>query len=187
MTLESSEVQNCSWRIRTKLKSFLASSSSCHAAPPLYIRPMMSEYKMILKMIFYSPENNRSIIFSGKTSMTKKMNQFLWHWKIGTRIILWFNICPSSFPNRYSSWGWAGRKTSLWFCFGLWSACKSKYIRFQRKVFELHFWSFLLVVVLLLVVQVRDQLTQAMRNSDTRVRMVLVQRLKSDSHSIFIL
>ena len=53
---------------------------------------------------------------------------------------------------------------------------KSKYIRFQRKIFELHFRSFLLVVVVLLVAQVRDQLIQAMRNFDSRVRIVFVYR-----------
>ena len=46
---------------------------------------------------------------------------------------------------------------------------------------------FLLVVVVLLVVQVRDQLIQAMRNSDPRVRMVLVFQLNSIFHSIFTL
>ena len=65
---------------------------------------------------------------------------------------------------------------------------KSKYIRFQRKVFELHLRCFLLVVVVLLVVaQVRDQLIQAMRNSDPRVRIVFVYGLNSDFHSIFTL
>ena len=31
MTLKSSEIQDCSWRISTPLKSFLVSSLSCHA------------------------------------------------------------------------------------------------------------------------------------------------------------
>ena len=45
---------------------------------------------------------------------------------------------------------------------------------FKGKIFELHLGGFLLVVVVLLVVaQVRDQLIQAMRNSDPRVRMSL--------------
>ena len=30
--------------------------------------------------------------------MTKKIDQFLRHWKIDGRIFLWFNISPSSFP-----------------------------------------------------------------------------------------
>ena len=51
---------------------------------------------------------------------------------------------------------------------------KGKCIRFQRKIFDLHLRGFLLVVVVLLVAQVRDQLSQAMRNSDPRVRMVFV-------------
>ena len=44
-----------------------------------------------------------------------------------------------------------------------------------------------MVVVLLVVAQVRDQLIQAMRNSDPRVRIVFVYRFHSDSHSIFTL
>ena len=35
---------------------------------------------------------------------------------------------------------------------------KSKYIRFQRTIFELHLRGFLLVVVVLFVAQIRDQL-----------------------------
>ena len=38
-------------------------SSSCHGALPLLIRPMLRIHKMVPKIIFYSPEFNRSIIF----------------------------------------------------------------------------------------------------------------------------
>ena len=51
MTLKNSEVQNCSWRIRTTLKSFLFSYSSCHAALPLFVRPMMTIQEMFLEII----------------------------------------------------------------------------------------------------------------------------------------
>ena len=62
-------------------------------------------------------------------------------------------------------------------CLSLRSGRKSKYIRFQSKIFELHLRGFLLVVVVLLVVsQVRDQLVQAMKNSDPRVRIVFIHR-----------
>ena len=65
---------------------------------------------------------------------------------------------------------------------------KSKYTRFQRTIFELHLRSFMLfVVVVLLVAQVHDQPIQAMRNSDPRVRIVLVLKLNSNCHSIFTL
>ena len=78
--------------------------------------------------------------------------------------------------------------SSSWFCFSLWSARKRKYIRFQRKIFEVHFRGFLLVVVVLLVVAwVRDQLIQAMRNSDSRERIVFVYRFDSNFHSMFTL
>ena len=84
------------------------------------------------------------------------------------------SIAPSSSRGR-SDLAWH----SSWFCFSLWSAHKSKYIRFQRKFFRLHLRSFLLVVVVLFVAQVRDQLIQTMRNSDPRVRFIF--------HSIFTL
>ena len=62
---------------------------------------------------------------------------------------------------------------------------KSKYIRFQRKIFELHLGGFLLVVVVVHVItQVYNQLVQAMRNSDPRVRIVSVYRFNSNFHSI---
>ena len=66
--------------------------------------------------------------------MTKKIDQFLRHWMIWERMFSWFNISPSSLHNRYSSCGWAGRISSLWFCFGLWSARKSTCI--QRSCCE---------------------------------------------------
>ena len=58
----------------------------------------------------------------------------------------------------------------LWPLIGL-----QKHVRFQRKIVELHLRGFLLVVVVLLVdVQFRDQLIQAMRNSDPRVRIAFL-------------
>ena len=63
---------------------------------------------------------------------------------------------------------------------------KSKYIRFQRKFFELHHRGFLLVVVVLLFAQIRDQLVQVMRNSDP-VRIVFVYRFTFTFHTIFTL
>ena len=61
------------------------------------ITPMIRVHKMVLKKIFDSPEFNRSVIFSGWPSMTKKMDQFLRYWIIVEQIILWFNIGPSYF------------------------------------------------------------------------------------------
>ena len=65
MTLKSSEVQDCPWWIGTILVSFLVSSSSCHAFLPLVVRSMMTIQKMFLKIVFDSPEFNRSIISLG--------------------------------------------------------------------------------------------------------------------------
>ena len=120
--------------------------------------------------------------------MTKKIDQFLRHWIVNGRIILWFNIGPSSFSDGYSSCGWAGRSTSSWSCFSLWSACKSKYIRLQRKFFQLHLRGFLLVVVVLLVAQVHvTNLFKPWENSHPRMRSVFVYRFNSNFHSIFSL
>ena len=65
---------------------------------------------------------------------------------------------------------------------------KERAFDFYRKIVELHFRGFLLVVVVHLVVaQFRDQLLQATRNSDPRVGIVFVYRFNSDLHSMFIL
>ena len=93
---------------------------------------------------------------------------------LGKRISFWLNISPRSFTDGYSSCRWASMRRSLWFCFSLWSARISKYIRFQRIIFELHLWGFLLVVVILFVGQVCDQLIQAMKNYDPWLRIVFV-------------
>ena len=119
----------------------------------------------------YSPEFNRSLIVSRWTSMTKKMNLFLRRCTIGKRLFSWFDISPSSLPYKYGSCRRAGRFSFLCFCFCLRSVCKITRIQFQRILFELHFLGFLFVVV-----QVRDQLVQAMRNSDSWVKTVLVHR-----------
>ena len=42
---------------------------------------------------------------------------------------------------------WKSRFSSLWFCFGLWSACKILRNQLERKFCELNFWIFLLIVV----------------------------------------
>ena len=158
MTLKTSEVQDYSWRISTRLVNFLVSSSSCHAFLPLAFRPMKAIWEIFLKIIFNSPELNRSTIFSMYLfSMAKKMDKFLWYVKIGEWISTWFNIGPSSFPYQDCSRWRASRFSSGWFCFGLWSACNVTCIKFQRKFFELHF----------------------MRNSDPRVRIVYVCKLIS--------
>ena len=120
-------------------------------------------------------------------TMTKKSTQSLRHWESDIRMSSWLNISPKSFTDRYSSCRWANRSTSSCFCFSLWSARRSKYIRFQREFFRLHLRGFLLVVVALFVDQVRDQLIQSIRNSDPRVSFHFVYRFNSSFHTIFTL
>ena len=133
-----------SWRISTTLKSFLVSSVFCHSTLPHFIRPMLELHKMVPKKIFYSPEFNRSI-FSRLMTMTKESTQLIGHWVSDRRLSFWLNISPSSFTDRYSSCWWAGKKRLRGFALAFfWSARKSKYVRFQRTIFEMHLWGFLL-------------------------------------------
>ena len=179
MSLRSSEIHNCSWRISTVLEYVLISSSSCQAYFPLTVRPMRRVWELILKVFFDSPEMNCSIFFSMHMLwMTKKIHHFLRYFKIGEWIFPWFNISPSPLPNRNYSWRRAGRSSSWWFCFGLWSACKIFRIQFKRILFELKFWNFCLIVV-----QIHHKLIWSMRNSDPGMSIVSVQRPNSDLNS----
>ena len=97
-------------------------------------------------------------------------------------IVLWWRIngiasrmtLKSSEVKNFLSWRIntvlkpSSRGRSSWFCFSLWSACKSKH-------FRLRFRGFLFVVAVLFVDQVCDQLVSSMRNSDPRVRIVCSQ------------
>ena len=87
---------------------------------------------------------------------------------LGTwRIIFWLNISSRSFTDRYSFCRWVGRSTSSWFCFSLWSDSQKQVHsfstqnlqtasqRFPARCCRPPCWSY-----------VRDQLVQAMRNSE---------------------
>ena len=112
--------------------------------------------------------------------MTKKIHYLLRYFIIGERIFPWFKISPSPPPNRNYSWWRAGRFSSLWFCFCLWSACKIFRIQFQRIFFELNFWNFCPNIV-----QIHHKPIWSMRNSDPGVSIVSVQRPNSDLNSIY--
>ena len=188
MTLKSLEIKNfLSSRVSTILISFLVASASCHLALPHIIRPMLRVLKFIPMIIFQSPEFDRTIFFSKWFSMPKKSVQSSCHWVRLIWLSSWFNINPCYFTKKYIFCRWASEGRSSWFCFSLWTACACKYFRLQRKYFRLRFRGLLLVVVVLFVDQVRDQPTQAMRNSDPRVRIVFVYRFNSNFHSIFTL
>ena len=157
-----------------KIESFLVSSDFLPLYSSLFIRPMLRLHKIVPMILLYSriqslhhllevddyDEEEYSIVLTlGKrlanNLVAQNQSTFFHRW-------VWF---------LWMSWQEYVFVVLLW---PLWSAHKSKYIRFQRKIFELHLRNFLLVAVVLLVVaQVRDQLFQAMRNSDPRVRIVL--------------
>ena len=182
MMLKSSEIKNfLSWRVSAILKSFLVSSAFCHCTLPLLIRPILWVLKFVPKKINLLTSRIQSLHLLLVVNDHDESQSF-WHWESDIRISSWLNVSPTSFTDRHSSCGWASRGRSSWLCFSLWSACKSKYIRFQRGLRGL-----LLVVVVLFVDQVRDQLIQSMRNSDPRVRIVFVYRFSSNFHSIFTL
>ena len=109
--LDSSEVQNSSCRISTILKPFLVSSSSCHDAHPLFIRPMLKLHKMVPKMLFFLANSIAPSYSRGNPPWRRRLFNFFVFWIINGRIILWLNIGPNSFRR------WAGRNTSLWFRF----------------------------------------------------------------------
>ena len=175
MTLKSSEVKNfLSWRVSTILKSFHVASAS-HLSLPYIIRPTLRVLKFVPTIIFQSPEfRSRHLLLEVVVHNEKSMQSYC-HW-----IEFLVHFQSISFTNRYSFCRWASSGRSSRFCFGLWSACKSKHFRIRCG-------GFLLIVVVLLVDQICDQLVQSMRNSDPRVRIVFVYRFNSNFHSIFTL
>ena len=76
-------------------------------------------------------------------TMTKKSTQLFWHWLIDWRIIFWLNVSSFLSPMDKVLVDGLARVRSQWFGFSLWSACRSKCICFQRKIFELHLGGFL--------------------------------------------
>ena len=109
-----------SWIISAVLKSSFCSSSCCKEYFPSIVSPMNRLRELVLKVFFYSPEMNRSILFSMYLlRMTKKMNQFLQNFVCRERIFPWFNINPIPSDRRNISWWRLSRFFSLWFCFCL--------------------------------------------------------------------
>ena len=76
--MKCSEINAYSSIISAQLKSPFCSSSSCQAYFPSIVRPMNILWEWILKIFFYSPEMNCSILVSRYLlRMTKKMDYFL--------------------------------------------------------------------------------------------------------------
>ena len=181
MTLKSSEIKKfLSWRISTVLKSFLVSSASCHCTLSHFIRPMLRSHKIrsednpliyriqSLHLLLEEDDHDEEEYAVVLTMCKRWANnpsgsisvQFLS--PMGTLDRIW---APGSIISIHvlSRIGtiFEDEQTRVrlrGFCFSLWSARTSKYIRLQRKIFELHLWGFLLVVVVLFVDQVCDQL-----------------------------
>ena len=159
------------------LKTFLVSSACCHALLPLGVRPMMTVREIFLKIVFDSPEFNRSkedeLISS--TLHNRRLN------------ILLVQHRSKFFPQQVL-FLWANRQV-LVFVVLLWPL-----IALQNHVHSI-LTHILRTALLRFPVRCRLgpycssslQFIQAMRNSDPRVRIVLIHRHDSDSHSIFTL
>ena len=156
--------------------SFLVSPSSCHALLPLVVRPKMTILELFLKIVIDFPKFNRSIIFSGCTPTMKNMNQFLPH----------FQIECSSGPTSaqvlspigivlVESW----QISFFFFGFAFINLLNHSH-SFLTHILRTPFQKFPLIVV-----QIRDQFVETMRNSDPRERMVLVHTLNYDFHPFY--
>ena len=78
VSLKSSEVNNCSWKIRALLISYFWSSSCCQTCFPTIIRPILVFWKLVPKIKLDSPELNCSVIFSLYfLTVSKKIDDFL--------------------------------------------------------------------------------------------------------------
>ena len=133
MTVKSSKVKNfLSWWVSTVLKSFLLTSASCHLVLPYIIRPILHMPKSVPKIIYQSPEFDRSI-FSRYFSVSKKSVHSFWHWASLIDLSSLFNINPCSFKNRYNPWWKSSWRTSRC-CFSFGSACNRKCFVFVVEV-----------------------------------------------------
>ena len=85
------------------------------------------------------------------------------------RISFWLNISPNSSQIGTVLVDQQAEVRLRGFVLAFDRLAKASTFVFNGKFFELHLRDLLLVVVVLLVAQVRDQLIQAMRNSDPRL------------------
>ena len=117
MTLKSSEIKNfLSWRTSTILVSFLVSSSSSHFHSSTFHQTNIENSQI-------RSEDN---LFSLQNSIAPSSSRGGLPWR--RRVLSRFDT-----GYKYSSCRWAGRSTSSWSCFSLWSARKSKYIRLNAN------------------------------------------------------
>ena len=98
--------------------------------------------------------------------MTKKIDQFLGHWIIGERILLWFNVSPSSLTIGIVLVDKLAESRLCGFALAFDRHAKSLAFNFNAYSSNCISEVSCLFVVLVVVVQVRDQFIQAMRNSD---------------------
>ena len=132
MTLKSSEIKNfLSWWISTILKYFLVSSAFCLCTRPLFIRPMLRSFKIVPKMIFnlensITPSSSRSRL----PWRRRVLSCFDTGWSMTNNLVVQYR---SKFFPQWVQFLWMNwQKYVFAFCFYLWSARKSKYIRFSK-------------------------------------------------------
>ena len=171
MSLKSSEIHNCSWRISTVLESFLFSSSSRQTCFPLAIRPMRRMQEMFLKIFLNSPELNcshllldafvvndeedtplSSILHDRRKNISLVQHQSKFQldlFLVKSQQVLVFVVLL---------WPWIGMQNI-------------SHPILTHILFELNFGNFCLIVV-----QIHHKLIWSMRNSDPGVSIVSIQR-----------
>ena len=93
MSLKSSEINNCSWNVSAILISSFYSSSCCQTCFPTIVRPMLYLWKLIPKIILYSPELNCSVVFPLYClRVSKKTDYFLRDLVRSESLFCWLSI-----------------------------------------------------------------------------------------------
>ena len=169
MSLQSTEVDNCSQISKAMLLSSFGSSACSQTTFPSIIRPILYLWMMISKMKLYLAEFNCSIIFSLKRLIvSKKINDFLREIVRGKILLWWLNVNPSSFmygccrPNKFPR---------LRSCFCLRSGCNHSWACWYIFLF---LWICkIFCVVFDIIVHIFDC---SIRNSDPRILNYLDSR-----------
>ena len=182
MSLKSSEIHNCSWRISTVLESSLISSSSCQARFPLVIRPMKAIQEILLKIFFSSPELNGSIFLLDTHVVSDEEDTSLSSILHNRRIIFpWFNISPSSLLSMGTILG-EEPAGSLLCGFAL---AFDRHAKSFASNFNAHSSSWTFGISIPLLFKFITKPIWSMRNSDPGVSIVSVHGPNSDLNSTF--
>ena len=177
MSLKSSEIHNCSWRISTALISFLV-SSSCHAFLPLAIRPMRTICEIFLKMSF--------ILQNWTAPSSSRCTSCAWR----RRWINFFDVSKSESDHSRGS-------VQILFSIGTvlgeepvgpllcgFALAFDRHAKSFASSSDANYSSWASGTSCSLLLQIHHKLVWSMTNSDPGVRIVSVQRHNSDLNSV---